>query len=167
MTKVTSEIAPSTSEGMGLFGRYLTLWVALAIVAGVLIGQFAPVIPQTLSRFEYAQVSIPVAVLIWAMIFPMMLQIDFTSIKNVSKQPKGLVITTTVNWLIKPFTMFAVAWFFFMVVFEPLFPAATAYEYLAGAMLLGAAACTAMVFVWRYLTRWDAAYTLVQVAVDE
>jgi len=167
MTKVTSEIAPSTSEGMGLFGRYLTLWVALAIVAGVLIGQFAPVIPQTLSRFEYAQVSIPVAVLIWAMIFPMMLQIDFTSIKNVSKQPKGLVITTTVNWLIKPFTMFAVAWFFFMVVFEPLFPAATAYEYLAGAILLGAAPCTAMVFVWSYLTRGDAAYTLVQVAVND
>ncbi|AKX50748.1 ACR3 family arsenite efflux transporter [Thiopseudomonas alkaliphila] len=167
MTTVKSENAPSTSEGMGLFERYLTLWVALAILAGVLLGQFAPVIPQTLSRFEYAQVSIPVAVLIWAMIFPMMLQIDFSSIKNVGKQPKGLVITTTVNWLIKPFTMFAIAWFFFMVVFEPLLPAAIASEYLAGAILLGAAPCTAMVFVWSYLTRGDAAYTLVQIAVND
>lgn len=167
MATVKSENAPSTSEGMGLFERYLTLWVALAIVAGVLLGQFAPVIPQTLSRFEYAQVSIPVAVLIWAMIFPMMLQVDFSSIKNVGKQPKGLVITTSVNWLIKPFTMFAVAWFFFMVVFKPLLPAATANEYLAGAILLGAAPCTAMVFVWSYLTRGDAAYTLVQVAVND
>ncbi len=167
MTTTQSGNAPSASEGMGLFGRYLTLWVALAIVAGVLLGQFAPVIPQTLSRFEYAQVSIPVAVLIWAMIFPMMLQVDFSSIKNVGKQPKGLVITTTVNWLIKPFTMFAVAWFFFMVVFKPLLPAATANEYLAGAILLGAAPCTAMVFVWSYLTRGDAAYTLVQVAVND
>ena len=114
MTKALQ--TPSASEGMGLFERYLSLWVALAIVAGVLIGQFAPTIPETLSRFEYAQVSIPVAILIWAMIFPMMLQIDFTSIKNVRRQPKGLVITTTVNWLIKPFTMFAIAWFFFMVV---------------------------------------------------
>lgn len=167
MTTTQSGNAPSASEGMGLFGRYLTLWVALAIVAGVLLGQFAPVIPQTLSRFEYAQVSIPVAVLIWAMIFPMMLQVDFSSIKNVGKQPKGLVITTSVNWLIKPFTMFAVAWFFFMVVFEPLLPAAIASEYLAGAVLLGAAPCTAMVFVWSYLTRGDAAYTLVQVAVND
>ena len=167
MTTTQSGNAPSASEGMGLFGRYLTLWVALAIVAGGLLGQFAPVIPQTLSRFEYAQVSIPVAVLIWAMIFPMMLQVDFSSIKNVGKQPKGLVITTSVNWLIKPFTMFAVAWFFFMVVFKPLLPAATANEYLAGAILLGAAPCTAMVFVWSYLTRGDAAYTLVQVAVND
>lgn len=167
MATVKSENAPSTSEGMGLFERYLTLWVALAIIAGVLIGQFAPVIPQALSRFEYAQVSIPVAVLIWAMIFPMMLQVDFSSIKNVGKQPKGLVITTSVNWLIKPFTMFAVAWFFFMVVFKPLLPAAIASEYLAGAILLGAAPCTAMVFVWSYLTRGDAAYTLVQVAVND
>ena len=167
MTTVKSDNAPSTSDGMGLFERYLTLWVALAIIAGVLLGQFAPVIPQTLSRFEYAQVSIPVAVLIWAMIFPMMLQIDFSSIKSVGKQPKGLVITTTVNWLIKPFTMFAIAWFFFMVVFEPWLPAAIASEYLAGAILLGAAPCTAMVFVWSYLTRGDAAYTLVQVAVND
>ncbi|RUO19255.1 arsenical-resistance protein [Aliidiomarina haloalkalitolerans] len=152
---------------MGIFERFLSIWVALAIVAGVLIGQFAPSVPETLSRFEYAQVSIPVAILIWAMIFPMMLQIDFASIKGVRRQPKGLVITTTVNWLIKPFTMFAVAWFFFMVVFEPFLPTATAREYLAGAILLGAAPCTAMVFVWSYLTRGDAGYTLVQVALND
>ena len=159
--------APSASEGMGLFERFLSLWVALAIVAGILVGQFAPVIPETLSRFEYAQVSIPVAVLIWAMIFPMMVQIDFTSVLGVRRQPKGLVITTAVNWLIKPFSMFVIAWFFLTVVFAPLIPAEKASEYLAGAILLGAAPCTAMVFVWSYLTRGDAAYTLVQEALND
>ncbi|SFU35225.1 ACR3 family arsenite efflux transporter [Halomonas korlensis] len=159
--------SPSTTEGMGLFERFLSVWVALAIIAGILLGQFAPAIPEALSRFEYAQVSIPVAVLIWAMIFPMMAQIDFSSILGVRRQPKGLVITTTVNWLIKPFTMFAIAWFFLTVVFAPLIPAEKASEYLAGAILLGAAPCTAMVFVWSYLTRGDAAYTLVQVAVND
>jgi len=167
MTTPESSQSPSASEGMGLFERFLTLWVALAIVAGVLIGQFAPAIPETLSRFEVAQVSIPVAVLIWAMIFPMMVQVDFTSVLGVRRQPKGLVITTAVNWLIKPFTMFAIAWFFFTVVFAPLIPAERANEYLAGAILLGAAPCTAMVFVWSYLTRGDAAYTLVQVALND
>ncbi|MDZ7852412.1 MAG: ACR3 family arsenite efflux transporter [Halomonas sp.] len=167
MTTQQESQAPSVSEGMGLFERFLSLWVALAIVAGILLGQFAPAVPDALSRFEYAQVSIPVAILIWAMIFPMMVQIDFTSILGVRRQPKGLVITTTVNWLIKPFTMFAIAWFFLMVVFAPLIPADRASEYLAGAILLGAAPCTAMVFVWSYLTRGDAAYTLVQVAVND
>ncbi|PAU77941.1 ACR3 family arsenite efflux transporter [Halomonas salipaludis] len=159
--------APSVAEGMGLFERFLSLWVALAIVAGILLGQFAPAVPEALSRFEVAQVSIPVAILIWAMIFPMMLQIDFTSVLGVRRQPKGLLITTSVNWLIKPFSMFAIAWFFLMVVFAPLIPAERASEYLAGAILLGAAPCTAMVFVWSYLTRGDAAYTLVQVAVND
>jgi ACR3 family arsenite transporter len=167
MTTPENSQSPSASEGMGLFERFLTLWVALAIVAGVLIGQFAPAIPETLSRFEVAQVSIPVAVLIWAMIFPMMVQVDFTSVLGVRRQPKGLIITTAVNWLIKPFTMFAIAWFFFTVVFAPLIPADRANEYLAGAILLGAAPCTAMVFVWSYLTRGDAAYTLVQVALND
>ncbi|MFC2991481.1 ACR3 family arsenite efflux transporter [Halomonas tibetensis] len=167
MTRQQDTQSPSVSEGMGLFERFLSLWVALAIVAGILLGQFAPAIPDALSRFEYAQVSIPVAILIWAMIFPMMLQIDFTSILGVRRQPKGLIITTSVNWLIKPFTMFAIAWFFLMVVFAPLIPAERASEYLAGAILLGAAPCTAMVFVWSYLTRGDAAYTLVQVAVND
>jgi ACR3 family arsenite transporter len=167
MTTPESSQSPSASEGMGLFERFLTLWVALAIAAGVLIGRFAPAIPETLSRFEVAQVSIPVAVLIWAMIFPMMVQVDFTSVLGVRRQPKGLIITTAVNWLIKPFTMFAIAWFFFTVVFAPLIPAERANEYLAGAILLGAAPCTAMVFVWSYLTRGDAAYTLVQVALND
>ncbi|PKG51902.1 MULTISPECIES: ACR3 family arsenite efflux transporter [Halomonadaceae] len=158
---------PTTAEGMGLFERYLTLWVALAIVAGILLGQLLPAVPETLSRFEVAQVSIPVAALIWAMIFPMMAQIDFTSLLGVRRQPKGLIITTSVNWLIKPFTMFAISWFFLMVVFRPLIPAELASQYLAGAILLGAAPCTAMVFVWSYLTRGDAAYTLVQVALND
>jgi len=105
---------------VGLFERFLSVWVALAIIVGVAVGQLLPVIPETLSRFEYAQVSIPVAILIWAMIFPMMAQIDFGAIIGVRKEPKGLAITTTVNWLIKPFTMFAISWFFLMVVFEPL-----------------------------------------------
>lgn len=156
-----------TTEGMGRFERFLSVWVALAIVAGVLLGQVAPVIPETLSRFEVAQVSIPVAILIWAMIFPMMAQIDFSAVLGVRRQPRGLVITTTVNWLIKPFTMFAIAWLFLMVLFRPWIPEALAQQYLAGAILLGAAPCTAMVFVWSTLTRGDAAYTLVQVSLND
>ncbi len=159
--------APSAKEGMGLFERYLSMWVALGMIAGVALGQFAPVVPETLSRFEYAQVSIPVAILIWAMIYPMMVQVDFASILGVRRQPKGITITLVVNWLIKPFTMFVIAWFFLMVVFQTLIPTDLAREYLAGAILLGAAPCTAMVFVWSYLTRGDAAYTLVQVSVND
>lgn len=158
---------PDIKQGMGLFERFLTLWVALAIVAGIALGELAPVVPQTLSRFEYAQVSIPVAVLIWAMIFPMMVQIDFSAILGVRRQPKGLIITTVVNWLIKPFSMFAIAYLFLIVLFEPLIPADLARDYLAGAILLGAAPCTAMVFVWSFLTRGDPAYTLVQVSVND
>ncbi len=113
-------VADTSSGGMGIFERYLSVWVALAIVTGVTLGQLAPSVPETLSRFEYAQVSIPIAILIWAMIFPMMAQIDFSAMVGVRKEPKGLAVTTAVNWLIKPFTMFAIAWFFLMVVFEPL-----------------------------------------------
>ncbi|WP_379865882.1 ACR3 family arsenite efflux transporter [Marinobacter sp. M5B] len=163
-TEVTNE---DTSGGMDLFGRFLSIWVALAIIAGVTLGQLAPSVPETLARFEYAQVSIPIAILIWAMIFPMMAQIDFSTVVGVRKEPKGLAITTIVNWLIKPFTMFAIAWFFLMVVFEPLIAPGLANEYLAGAILLGAAPCTAMVFVWSYLTKGDAAYTLVQVSLND
>lgn len=163
----TSELTGSASPGMGFFERFLSVWVGLAIIAGVALGQFAPAVPEALSRFEYAQVSIPVAILIWAMIFPMMAQIDFTAVAGVRREPRGLVVTTTVNWLIKPFTMFAIAWFFFTVVFAPLISPALASQYLAGAILLGAAPCTAMVFVWSYLTRGDAAYTLVQVALND
>lgn len=164
---IAAAAVPDIKEGMGLFGRYLSVWVALAILAGIALGQLAPAVPEVLSRFEYAEVSIPVAILIWAMILPMMVQIDFAAILGVRRQPKGLVITTAVNWLIKPFTMFLIAWFFFFVVFAPLLPAGQAREYLAGAILLGAAPCTAMVFVWSYLTRGDAGYTLVQVAVND
>ncbi len=152
--------------GLGTFERLLSLWVALAIIAGVLLGQFAPAVPEALSRFEYAQVSIPVAILIWAMIFPMMVQIDFGAIVGVGREPRGLLVTTAINWLIKPFTMYAIAAFFLLVVFAPLIPEDLGRQYLAGAVLLGAAPCTAMVFVWSYLTRGDAGYTLVQVAIN-
>ena len=165
--KHVNDYAPDPREGMGLFERFLTVWVALAIIIGIGVGQLLPIVPETLNRFEYAQVSIPVAILIWAMIFPMMVQIDFASILGIRRQPKGLIITTTVNWLIKPFTMFAIAWFFLLFVFAPFIPEEIGREYLAGAILLGAAPCTAMVFVWSYLTRGDAAYTLVQVSVND
>ena len=154
-------------QGIGFFERYLTIWVALCIVIGIAIGQYLPAIPQTLSKFEYANVSIPVAILIWLMIYPMMLKVDFQSIKNVGKRPKGIVITCVTNWVIKPFTMFGIAYLFFYVIFKSLIPAGLAEEYLAGAVLLGAAPCTAMVFVWSHLTKGDAAYTLVQVAVND
>lgn len=154
-------------KGIGFFERYLTVWVALCILAGILIGQYIPGVPTLLNRLEYANVSIPVAILIWLMIYPMMLKVDFNSVKNVGKRPKGILITGVTNWLIKPFTMFALAWFFFYVVFKAWIPGELANEYLAGAVLLGAAPCTAMVFVWSYLTKGDAAYTLVQVAVND
>ena len=154
-------------KGLGVFERYLTLWVALCIIAGIAIGQFIPSIPQILSKFEYAHVSIPVAILIWLMIYPMMLKIDFSSIVNASKKPKGLMITCVTNWLIKPFTMYMIAAFFFKVVFKSFIPSNLAQDYIAGAVLLGAAPCTAMVFVWSHLTKGDPAYTLVQVAVND
>jgi len=154
-------------QGIGFFEKYLTIWVALCIIIGIAVGQFLPIIPQVLSRFEYANVSIPVAILIWLMIYPMMLKVDFESIKNVGKRPKGIIITCIINWLVKPFTMFGIAYFFFYVVFKTFISPELAEEYLAGAVLLGAAPCTAMVFVWSYLTKGDAAYTLVQVAVND
>ena len=153
--------------GLGVFAKYLSLWVILCIALGVAIGYFLPGLPAFLGRFEYAKVSIPVAILIWLMIYPMMLKVDFTSIKNAGKKPKGLIVTLVVNWLIKPFTMYLLAAFFFKVVFKALLPADIATEYLAGAVLLGAAPCTAMVFVWSYLSDGDAGYTVVQVAVND
>jgi arsenite transporter len=156
-----------TGKGLGFFERYLSIWVALCIIAGVALGQFMPRIPDTLTRFTYAEVNIPVAILIWFMIFPMMVQIDFSSILGVRRQPKGIALTLVVNWLIKPFTMFFFAWLFLQVFFAPWIPAELGSQYLAGAILLGAAPCTAMVFVWSYLTRGDPAYTLVQVAVND
>lgn len=173
MTDLNAKMPPINPElsgankDIGFFERYLTVWVALCIVAGIAIGQFIPFVPDVLGGMTYAEVNLPIAVLIWVMIFPMMLQIDFKSIVGVRKEPKGLTITLVVNWLIKPFSMFAFAWFFFNVVFAPYITPDLRLEYLAGAVLLGAAPCTAMVFVWSYLTKGDAAYTLVQVAVND
>lgn len=154
-------------QGLGIFEKYLTLWVIICMALGILIGKFLPIVPDTLSQFEYYNVSIPTAILIWLMIFPMMLKIDFGSIVNVSKKPKGLIVTCVTNWLIKPFTMYGIAAFFFYVVFKSWTPLDLAKEYVAGAVILGAAPCTAMVFVWSHLTKGDAAYTLVQVAVND
>lgn len=157
----------NSGKGLGVFERYLTLWVALCIVVGILVGQFLPMIPNTLNKFEYYNVSIPVAILIWLMIYPMMLKIDFGSIINATRKPKGLIVTCTTNWLIKPFTMYAISAFFFFIVFKGIIAPELAKEYLAGAVLLGAAPCTAMVFVWSHLTKGDPSYTLVQVAVND
>lgn len=157
----------NSGKGLGVFERYLTLWVALCIVVGILVGQFLPMIPDTLNKFEYYNVSIPVAILIWLMIYPMMLKIDFGSIINATRKPKGLIVTCTTNWLIKPFTMYAISAFFFFIVFKGIIAPELAKEYLAGAVLLGAAPCTAMVFVWSHLTKGDPSYTLVQVAVND
>ncbi len=156
-----------TQQGISFFEKYLTLWVALCIVAGIAIGELLPAFPQMLEKWEYANVSIPIAILIWIMIFPMMLKIDFGSVVNAVKMPKGLAVTLTVNWLIKPFTLFGIAWLFFYVIFKAFIPAELADEYLAGAVLLGAAPCTAMVFVWSHLTNGNPAYTLVQVAIND
>ena len=153
--------------GIGLFERYLTLWVGICMTIGVLIGVYLPAIPEFLSNFEYANVSVPVAILIWLMIYPMMLKVDFYSIKKVGENPKGLIVTWVSNWLIKPFTMYAIALFFFNVVFKNFISPELAKEYLAGAVLLGAAPCTAMVFVWSHLTKGNPAYTLVQVATND
>jgi ACR3 family arsenite transporter len=157
----------SKIQGMSFFDRYLSLWVALCIIAGIALGKLLPIIPETLGKLEYANVSIPIAILIWIMIFPMMLKIDFGSIVNALKIPRGLTVTLVVNWLIKPFSMFGIAWVFFYVVFKSFIPADMAKEYLAGAVLLGAAPCTAMVFVWSHLTKGNPAYTLVQVAIND
>lgn len=153
--------------GISFFERYLTLWVAICMGTGILIGRYLPFIPDFLGKFEYAKVSIPIAILIWLMIYPMMLKVDFQSIKSVGRNPKGLYVTWVTNWLIKPFSMFGIAWLFFFVIFRSQIPAELARDYLSGAILLGAAPCTAMVFVWSYLTKGNAAYTVVQVATND
>lgn len=153
--------------GIGFFEKYLTVWVAICMMIGVFIGVYIPAIPEFLSNFEYANVSVPVAILIWLMIYPMMLKINFQSIKKVGENPRGLVITWISNWLIKPFSMYLLALFFFTVVFKDFISPELAKEYLAGAVLLGAAPCTAMVFVWSYLIKGNPAYTLVQVATND
>ncbi|MFH1375481.1 MAG: ACR3 family arsenite efflux transporter [Patescibacteria group bacterium] len=157
----------SQSQNLDFFGRYLSIWVLLCIIGGILIGKYLPVIPQTLSKFEYANVSFPIAILIWLMIYPMMLKIDFACLRNCFKHPKGLTITLVSNWLIKPFTMFLFASLFLGIFFQNFIEASLAKEYIAGAILLGAAPCTAMVFVWSYLTKGNPGYTLLQVAVND
>lgn len=152
---------------IGFFEKYLTLWVALCIAVGIGIGHFFGESVAVLSKLEFYSVNLPVAILIWLMIYPMMLQIDFSSIKNVGKRPKGLILTLIVNWLIKPFTMAFFAWIFFTKIYAAIINPEMAGEYIAGAILLGAAPCTAMVFVWSYLTNGDPNYTLVQVSVND
>ena len=156
-----------TNTGINSFQRYLTVWVFLCMVVGVLLGHFVPALPDLLGRFEYARISIPMAILIWIMIYPMMLKVDFKSVRNVGKNPKGLFVTWITNWLIKPFTMYGIAALFFFVVFKAFITPELATEYLAGAVLLGAAPCTAMVFVWSTLTKGNPAYTVVQVATND
>ena len=152
---------------MGIFERYLSVWVGLCILLGVVLGNAAPDVFTALAAFEFARVNLVVAALIWIMIYPMMVQVDFGSIRDIRNKPKGLIITLVVNWLIKPFTMAALGWFFFRGLFSDLLDLETATEYIAGMILLGVAPCTAMVFVWSHLTKGDANYTLVQVSVND
>ncbi len=152
---------------MGIFERYLSVWVALCIFMGVLLGNYFPQQFAWIASLEWAHVNLVVAVLIWIMIYPMMVQVDFSVIKDVGKRPKGLVLTLVINWLIKPFTMAALGWLFFKVFFAQLVDPQSANEYIAGMILLGVAPCTAMVFVWSQLTKGDPNYTLVQVSVND
>lgn len=152
---------------MGLFERYLTVWVALCIVAGVALGNIFPSLFTAIAGLEFFHVNLVVAVFIWIMIFPMMVQVDFFAVRQVGKRPKGLLLTLVINWLIKPFTMAALGWLFFKVLFAGWVDPQSASEYIAGMILLGVAPCTAMVFVWSQLTNGDPNYTLVQVSVND
>lgn len=152
---------------MGLFERYLSVWVGMAILLGIVLGYVAPDAFAVIAEWEYAHVNVVIAVLIWLMIYPMMVQIDFTSIKDIGKKPQGLVLTLVINWLIKPFSMAFLGWLFFKVLFAPWVDPQTASEYIAGMILLGVAPCTAMVFVWSQMTKGDANYTLVQVSIND
>ena len=156
-----------TAAGIGFFEKWLSVWVALCIVAGIGLGKAAPGIFKTLADLEYASVNLVVAVLIWAMVYPMMVNVDFASLRHIGDRPKGLIITLIVNWLIKPFTMAALGVLFFEILFEEMISPKDAREYIGGLILLGAAPCTAMVFVWSQLTKGDATYTLVQVSVND
>lgn len=152
---------------MGMFERYLSVWVGMSIVFGVLIGLWKPDVFQVIATIEVAHVNLIVAIFIWVMIYPMMVQIDFSAIKNIRKTPKGLILTLVINWLVKPFTMAALAWLFFKVIFADMVSPESAQEYIAGMILLGVAPCTAMVFVWSQLTKGNPNYTLVQVSVND
>ena len=157
----------SKPQPIGFFEHYLSIWVALCIITGIVLGGFLPQQFEALADLEYGSVNFVVAVLIWFMVYPMMVSVDFSSLKRVHERPKGLIITLVVNWLIKPFTMAALGVLFFHYLFVNLIDPANANQYIAGLILLGAAPCTAMVFVWSQLTRGDANYTLVQVALND
>lgn len=156
-----------TGCAVGIFERFLSLWVALAIGAGVSLGALFPAVAEALTALEFARINLPIALLIWGMIYPMMLAVDFNSLSGLGRQPKGLVVTVVVNWLIKPLTMTALAWLFIRVLFAAWIPAAIGDQYIAGMILLGVAPCTAMVFVWSRLCDGDANYTLAQVAIND
>jgi arsenite transporter len=160
-------LATPADAGLGLFEKWLSIWVGAAILLGLLIGNIAPDAVAGLAGLEYASVNLVVAVLIWAMIYPMMVGVDFASLKHIGEKPKGLFITIVVNWLIKPFTMAALAVLFFQYIYAGLISSDDAQQYIAGLILLGAAPCTAMVFVWSQMTKGDPAYTLVQVSVND
>ncbi len=167
---LTTTAVEATAKRLNLFERYLTVWVGLCMVAGIVLGQSAPAAVQFLRSMEFGQsshVNFPVAVLIWLMIIPMMMKVDFAAVRNVGKRPRGLLVTLFVNWIVKPFSMAFLAWLFFRFVFSAWMTPADADQYIAGAIILAAAPCTAMVFVWSYLTDGDPAYTLVQVSVND
>jgi ACR3 family arsenite transporter len=170
MDLAISSSVPGLNKRLNVFERYLTVWVGICIVAGVLIGQHFPVFVETLRGWEFGEgshINLPIAVLIWLMIIPMMMKVDFRSLQEVGRRPQGLMVTLVVNWLVKPFSMAFFAWAFFRVLFAAWLTPAEADQYIAGCIILAAAPCTAMVFVWSYLTDGDPAYTLVQVSVND
>ena len=167
MTNEALTEAETAPGGIGFFEKWLSVWVALCIGAGILLGNVMPDLFTVLAKIEYASVNLVVAILIWAMVYPMMVNVDFASLRHIGDRPKGLVVTILVNWLIKPFTMAALGVLFFEVLFADMIAPANAQQYIAGLILLGAAPCTAMVFVWSQLTRGDPTYTLVQVSVND
>ena len=152
---------------MGIFERYLSVWVGISIIAGVILGNLFPNIFKQVAEIEIAHVNVLIAICIWVMVYPMMVQVDFSSMKNLGERPKGLILTLVINWLIKPFTMAGLGWLFFKILFADFVDPTTGTEYIAGMILLGVAPCTAMVFVWSQLTKGDANYTLVQVSVND
>ena len=167
---LTTSLVRPVAKRLNLFERYLTIWVGLCMVAGVALGKWAPSVAQTLRGWEFgaeSHINVPIAVLIWLMIIPMMMRVDFASVRDVGKKPKGLLITLFVNWIVKPFSMAFLAWLFFRHLFSSWLSPLEADQYIAGSIILAAAPCTAMVFVWSYLTDGDPAYTLVQVSVND
>jgi arsenite transporter len=169
-TQSTSAAVPAEEKRLTFFARYLSAWVALCMVAGIGLGKALPAVTQSLRSLEFgqgSQINIPIAVLIWLMITPMMMKVDFSAVRNVGRRPAGLLVTLLVNWVVKPFSMAALAWFFFRLVFSAFISPQEADQYIAGCIVLAAAPCTAMVFVWSHLTDGDAAYTLVQVSVND